>query len=326
MKRLIYPFVILVVFIGVWLGLLISLYQKGQEKEAIIYAKIPDETIQFFAGILDAVDQFVTFDPNTGIDDWNNDKNYGEDESTGLLKFEDDYFIFYFTKGSSREEERAKKVQKWAHEAIRPLADLMGKYHYPSDMKGRKLPIYLADKQKSYNRIISILLNRSGLEEQKNSWGIYICTYSKFGCLTKGIVLHPDTWVTDKDAKATLWHEMNHYEFYSSLDFSKIVDPYLWVSEGLAEYFAKEYPKLTKKDIERLSNERLDKTFRYVYDNYIGGQSVYQTLYDKYGEQKLKEFIRQVYSNQMEKVYPNSIKISRNRFEEEWKTYLVHFN
>lgn len=326
MKRLIYPFVILAVFIGIWLGLLMSLYQKGEEKEAIIYAKIPDETIQFFAGILDAIDQFITFDPTTKIDDWNNDKNYGEDEATGLLKLEDEYFIFYFTKGSTKEEKRAKKAQKWAHEAIQPLADLMGKYHYPNDVKGRKLPIYLADTQKSYTRIISILLNRPGLKEQTGSWGMYICTYSKLGCLTKGIVLHPGTWVTDKDAKTTLWHEMNHYEFYSSLDFGKIVNPYLWVSEGLAEYFANDYPKLTKKEIERLNEERLDKTFKYVHDNYIGGQSVYQTLYDKYGERKLKEFIRQVYSNRMEKVYPNSIQVSRNHFEQEWKSYLGHFN
>lgn len=131
MKRLIYPFVILVAFIGIWLGLLICLYQKGQEKEAIIYAKIPNETIQFFAGILDSIDQFITFDPDTRIDDWDNDKNYGEDEETGLLKLEDDYFIFYFAKGNVKEEERAKKVQRWAHEAIQPLAALMGKYHYP---------------------------------------------------------------------------------------------------------------------------------------------------------------------------------------------------
>jgi hypothetical protein len=326
MKRSIYPFIILTVFVGIWLGLLTSLYQKGQEKEAIIYAKIPDEPIRFFAGILETIDQFITFDPGTKIDDWGNDNNYGEDENTGLLKLEDEYFIFYFTKGSAKEEKRAKKAQKWAHEAIQPLADLMGKYHYPTDVKGRKLPIYLADTQKSYTRIISILLNRPNLGEQKGSWGMYICTYSKFGCLTKGIVLHPGTWVTDKDAKATLWHEMNHYVFYSSLDFSKVIDPYLWVSEGLAEYFSKEYPKLSRKEVERLDDEHLDKTFKYVYDNYIGGQSVYQTLYDKYGEQRLKEFIRQTYSNRMEQVYPKSIQVPRSRFEEEWKAYLVHFN
>ncbi|WP_455961970.1 hypothetical protein [Bacteroides bouchesdurhonensis] len=326
MKRLIYPFVILVAFIGIWLGLLICLYQKGQEKEAIIYAKIPNETIQFFAGILDSIDQFITFDPDTRIDDWDNDKNYGEDEETGLLKLEDDYFIFYFAKGNVKEEERAKKVQRWAHEAIQPLAALMGKYHYPEDVKGRKLPIYLADTQKAYTYIISILLSRPNIEEQKGSWGMYICTYSELGCLTKGIVLHPDTWRTDKDAQSTLWHEMNHYEFYSSLDFSKIVDPYLWVSEGLAEYFSKEYPKLTQKDMERLNDEHLDKTFKYTYDNYIGGQSVYQTLYDKYGEQKLKEFIQQIYSNRMENVYPKSIQVSRSHFEKEWKIYLAHFN
>lgn len=126
MKRSCFPFVILVLLAGLWLGLLIGLYQKGQEKEAVIYAHIPEETIRFIDGLLDMIDQSIRFDPDPALTDWDNDTNYGEDEATGLLKLEDDYFVVYFRKGDKGEEKKAGKTLRWAHDAIEPLASLMG--------------------------------------------------------------------------------------------------------------------------------------------------------------------------------------------------------
>lgn len=325
MKRSSFPFVVLALVVGCWFVLLASLYRKGEEKEAIIYAEIPEETIRFFTDALTAIDQFITYDPDATEEDWDNNRNYGEDEQTGLLKLEDEYFIVYFAKGSSTEEDRAQQVLRWAHEAIAPLADLMGKYYYPADVRGRKLPVYLADTQQAYTRIIAMLLEKPDLEEQDDSWGVYINTYSSYGCLTKGIVMHPGTWSADEHAKATLWHEMNHYIFYTSLDYSKPLNPYLWVSEGLAEYFSKTYPRLTEEAMERLQQESLDKTFKYVMDNYTGGQTIYCTLEEKYGNDKLRRFIRQTYSSSMEEVYPQALQLSRSQFEAVWKGYLEHF-
>lgn len=325
MKRSCFPFVILVLLAGLWLGLLIGLYQKGQEKEAVIYAHIPEETIRFIDGLLDMIDQSIRFDPDPALTDWDNDTNYGEDEATGLLKLEDDYFVVYFRKGDKEEEKKAGKTLRWAHDAIEPLASLMGKYPYPKDVKGRKLPIYLASSQKEYTRIISYLMGNPNLKEQTGSWGMYICTYSCQGCLTKGIVLHPGTWGKEKDAHATLWHEMNHYVFYTSLDYSQVIDPYLWVSEGVAEYFSKGDPVLDGPMIERLQKEHLDRTFKFVYDNYAGGQSVYTTLHKKYGEQTVRNFIRLIYANRMVDVYPKALQKSSSQFENEWKSYLPAF-
>lgn len=325
MKRAYFPFLVLVVLAGFWLSLLIGVYQKGKEKEAVIYAEIPQETIRFIEGLLDTLDQSIRFDPDLTTADWDNETNYGEDEATGLLKLEDEYFIVYFPKGDKKQQKRARQTQQWAHEAIGPLASLMGRYPYPKEVKGRKLPIYLAGTQKEYTRIIAFLMENPQLKEQTGSWGMYICTYSYQGCLTKGIVLHPGTWGKEKDAHATLWHEMNHYVFYTSLDYSQVIDPYLWVSEGLAEYFSKGNPVLDAAMIERLQNERLDHTFRYVYDNYAGGQSVYSTLHQKYGEQAVRDFIGLTYSNRMMNVYPKAVHISGAQFEQEWKSYLPAF-
>ena len=244
-KRSFIPFIAVTLLIIGWFFILWNVYQKGREKEAIIYAHIPEETIRFIDGLIETIDQYLI--------------------------------------PTKEEKERAQKVRDWAHKAITPLAELMGKYFYPQDVKGRKLPIYLADTQKKYTKIIGYLFGNPAIEEQTGSWGMYICTYSVQGCLTKGIVMHPDTWRTDKDAKATLWHEMNHYVFYTSLDYSKVIDPYLWVSEGLAEFFSKELPVLSTNTLKRLQNERLNHTFTYVSDNYQGGQYIYCSIQKNYG-------------------------------------------
>lgn len=320
-KRSFIPFIAVTLLIIGWFFILWNVYQKGRVKEAIIYAHIPEETIRFIDGLIETIDQYLIFDPDPQLSDWDNDDNYGETDEDGLSKIEDDYFIIYYTP-TKEEKERAQKVRDWAHQAITPLAELMGKYFYPQDVKGRKLPIYLADTQKKYTKIIGYLFGNPAIEEQTGSWGMYICTYSVQGCLTKGIVMHPDTWRTDKDAKATLWHEMNHYVFYTSLDYSKVIDPYLWVSEGLAEFFSKELPVLSTNTLKRLQNERLNHTFTYVSDNYQGGQYIYCSIQKNYGMSKMKDFIRTIYSNKMENVYHKALDTSERMVEQQWKQYM----
>lgn len=321
MKRSVTPFVVMALLAVGWFAILWNVYRKGQEKEAIIYAQIPEETVRFISGLIDTLDQYLIFDPDPQLSDWDNEDNLGETDKDGFAKIEDDYFIVYFTP-DKKERNKAQKTQKWAHEAIMPLADLMGKYFYPKDVKNRKLPIYLAETQKKYTQIIGKLLGNPDIPERTGSWGVYISTYSVQGCLTKGIVLHPDTWKTDKDAKGTLWHEMNHYVFYTSLDYSRVIDPYLWVSEGLAEYFSQEPPALSDKSLERLQQERLDHSFKYVIDNYWGGQYVYYAIKDSYGLDKMKDFIRAIYSNRMESAYPIALGVSEKKVEQQWKQYL----
>ena len=321
MKRSFTPFIVVVLLVSGWFAILWHVYKKGQEKEAIIYVQIPEETIRFIDGLIDTLDQYLIFDPDPQLSDWDNEDNLGETDDDGFAKIEDEYFIVYYVP-EKKEKERAEKVQKWAHEAIRPLAGLMGKYFYPKDVKGRKLPLYLADTQKQYTRIIAKLLGNPNIKEQTGSWGMYICTYSVQGCLTKGIVLHPGTWQTDKSAKETLWHEMNHYVFYTSLDYSKVIDPYLWVSEGLAEYFSQEPPVLSANSVKRLQQEHLGHTFTYVIDNYQGGQYVYCSIEKNYGMESVKEFIQTIYSNKMEAVYPKALGASKDVVEQQWKEYI----
>ena len=320
------PFIILFLTIIAWLCLLIVVYQKGQEKEALIYANIPDKTIQFINTIIGSIDQHITFDPEPKIEEWDNDNNYEGDDSIELNKLEDEYFIIYYADNIQEEKEKAYTTLSLAHEAIIPLADLMGKYYYPEEVKGRKLPIYLAPTQNNYFDLISKLLNRPRTSQSDNSLGMYICSYSQMGCLTKGIVLSPQIWKDTQSARKTIWHEMNHYIFYTSLDYSKTITPYIWVSEGIAEFFSKQELKLTNNDIIRLKKERINRTFTQHYDNYIGGLSIYHTILQEFGEQKIKEFISHTYSNSMEQVYPKTFNKSEQDFERIWKSYLDMYN
>lgn len=316
-------FIILGMLIIGWMITLNIIYQKGQEKEAVIYVEIPEETKRFIEGLLNTIDLAITFDPDLSIDDWNNENDFGNDESSGLAKLEDEYFVFYYAKNDQKEKNKAHKAQKWAHEAIPELADLMGKYHYPSDVRGRKLPIYLADSPKNYTKIIAMLRGVSSLPEQTDSWGIYISTYSGKGNRVSGIVIHPEPWKNDVYAKATLWHEMNHYEFFASLDYSKVVEPYLWVVEGLAEYFSETKLDLNSTIIHKLQKEaHLNRGFQPLYYNYVGGHSVFQTIHSLYGKNKVKDFVRKVYISRMNEVYPAVLQISESKFESIWKNNL----
>lgn len=323
MKRSIMPFVVVAGLVSIWFGILISVYQEGERKEAIIYAKIPTETINFLNKLLDSIDQYVKYDPMPDKKDWDNHNDEGENDRR-LERLEDEYFIVYFAKNNEGEKGKAEKVLGWAHEAILPLEDLMGKYYYPLDVKGRKLPIYLADSQANYTRIIGRLKNDPNIKEQTGSWGMYLCSYSTYGCLTKGIVIHPDPWRQDLSAKQTLWHEMNHYVFYTSLNYGKPITPYLWASEGIAEYFAKgvQHVRMGREQINRLRNEHLNKRFDHFIDNYVGGHSVYTVMVTQYGEDKLNAFLQICYKEPMSGAYPSALRISERQFESVWKSYL----
>lgn len=321
MKRSLVPFIVTACLIAGWFAILWSVYLKGQKKEAIIYTEIPETTVRFINGLMETLDQYLTFDSDPLLSDWENDENFGETDNDGFAKIEDDNFIIYFVP-EEMESIKSRKILNWAYDAIVPLENLMGKYFYPKDMKGRKLPIYIANSQSLYTRIIGNLLNKPDYKEKFPTWGMYIGTYSVYGCLTKGIVLHPDIWNKEKDAKEVLWHEMNHYVFYSSLDYSKEINPYSWVSEGLAEYFSKEPHKLSDLTIKRLLNERLNHSFTIMMDNYQGGQYVYSSIEYNFGLERVRNFIRTIYSNKMDSVYQKSLNISEKVVEQQWKKYI----
>jgi hypothetical protein len=87
---------------------------------------------------------------------------------------------------------------------------------------------------------------------------------------TDGIIISPEAWsladieVTpqsnDTELKETLWHEMNHFMYFTNWDYTQTSEPNLWFTEGLAEYFAGNYGRLV--EVGNFNKLNLTEDFR----------------------------------------------------------------
>jgi hypothetical protein len=307
-----------------WFVSMIFVFRKGKDTEPLLEARVPQETIDFFNEFLNSFDIKLIFNPNPSDEDWDNDRNFGEDEKTGLRKLEDEYFIVYFD-NKLKEHERAVRILEYAHQAIPGLADLMGTYFYPSDANGRKLPIYLASDGENYTWIFQQLLN-TNRKPDRNSVGLYISSYSTMGNVTMGILLHPRIWEIKKHpdyARRVLWHEMNHYVFFTSLKYDKVVKPFTWVYEGLAEYFSMPaITKLNKGEANLCQSLSLSEEFQNRYANYWAGQTVYHYFEDHHSVKNIKNFIKNSYEMPTNSALHGAFKNQAENLEREWHEYV----
>jgi len=301
-------------------GIISPSVRKGKNSKALIYTEISLETIRFLDSISNHLDFLIRYDPRIQLKDWKNKNNYGEDKRTGLAKIEDNNFIVYFEKNSNEELEKAKKTLKWANEGIPGLADLLGKYPYPADVNNRKLPIYLADTERKYEEL-AMLINGSPFK-MIPSVGLYFSVYSRMGNLTLGILLSPVIWRSDNYAQEVLLHEMNHYVYFTLVEYDKAVRPFLWVSEGLADYFSKTEKTLTPEQIQLCLQYTLSGTFPNFSANYWGGESVFRFMEDEYGKGHVRSFVIYTYSNTIDNATTASFGKRLNQIEEEWKLWL----
>mgnify|MGYP003623542512 CR=1 FL=1 len=306
-----------------WTAVLSQLYEHGKGSKALIYAKIHPETIAFLDSLSNRLDLFIRYDPGIRPDDWKDRRNYGEDPETGLGKVEDEFFVVYFKKDEG-ERRKAEKVLEWANECIPALAGLLGKYPYPKDVNGRKVPIYLADHKDRYADLAEILLGEP-YNRIHQTVGVYFSCYSRMGNLTIGILLSPEIWRNDTYAREVLRHEMNHYGYFTLIEYDKAIRPYMWVYEGLAEYFSQSrILQLTTDQIRQCSEYTLSATFPDYNSNYWGGESVYCFMEDRYGKELVKAFIQQTYSNTVGQASVFAFGKELKQLEDEWKQWLQH--
>jgi hypothetical protein len=322
MKRLT-NWIYLSFFLAIWVVMLSFLYEKGKLPGGLIYGQIPQQTIDYFTKLVDVLDISIKYKPEIRPRDWRDKWNYGEDPRTGLKKIEDEYFIVYFN-DSEKEMDHAGKIISMAHDAIPYLADMMGRYFYPEDVNQRKLPIYVTDSKDQFAEVSRIISENDRLNSD-NVLGWYSCTYSRMGNLTKGITLSPGIWQTDSLARKVLWHEMNHYVYFTSLHYDKVVRPYVWVSEGLADYFSSPGRPLTEEQIKRCLTYTLSKNFPDFSANYWGGESVYRFMEATYQPNAVKAFIQNTYTETIENSIENIFHKNISVFEAEWKQAIQPF-
>lgn len=304
--------------------------QQIKDSRSLIEVSIPESTKAFLDSIgtriIDGFDNVVLVEVDS-IDDnsWTNITDYGYESSDSLYKYESDsLFVFY---SDVNDTTLFKYVQASAMEAVSPLAELMGHYVYPYQVKGRKLPIYICSIDESYQNVCHTL---SGINSDfTDTWGLHIYTYCGLELQTTGIVLNKSNIYEtsddpDLDLKATLWHEMNHYVFFQSLDLSKEITPYVWMYEGLAEYFSSKIKEqttdLSVQQKQDIINNTLVSTFEPFLCNYFGGEIFYNYTENLYGIQNMKEMIQLFYKMQLVDAFANMGK-ELSVEERQWKDF-----
>lgn len=280
-------------------------------------AEFPKETIDFFSHLPDIIDIGFSYNPNPDSSSWG---NYEEVDS--LLKIEDSCFVvFYSSIDSVVEKKKAVETLQYAHEAIPKLKQLMKDYPYPYKVNNRKLPIYLARNNEQYISIQKTLTP----DPCSNSVGIYIFEVSIMGVLTNGIVISPDAYTAfnynnqNQSFKIVLWHEMNHYVYFTNFDFYSNSEPYLWFTEGCAEYFAENVVRKEEVDRGKVSDYSLTNNILNS-DAYWIGYTAFKAI-EKPGS-TISDMVYASYKNNIEQALQKSMNISLEQWDVTWKNYI----
>lgn len=324
MKRLGSIAAVLLVFILSALAL-IKVYDKGKDQKPLRYADIPQETIDWINSLSEGLDDiFSTFDPTPRPTPWGNGGDVGKDPESGLATLEDEFFIIYYPESLAN---KARLTLQYAHEAIPRMEDIIGKYYYPDDMNGRKVPIYLAKANDDYCELYRKI---SGGGDGSGSDGVTIYEVSPSGLFLKGIILKGSSVFRDDTYhREVQWHEMTHYCFGASLDYSQRINLPMWCTEGIAEYtgITGRRPKFSKQEIEMMRKD-CDLSaphFPYVFEVYSGGHSIFCHMEDKYKVSGLKSFLLTLYSKGVATSMQENFSTTVAAFEADWKANLDDF-
>ncbi len=274
------------------------------DHQPLRYAKIPQSTIDWFNGhSLDSSDFGGIYD--TVARDSTQWVDYGNIDN--MLCMEDEYFVFYYSaQDSVAERYKALVCQRYAHAAIPKGELVMKNYPYPNQLNGRKLPIYLANTEKDFRSICQQLGHGD-----PGTWaiGLYCFRFGSEKVYTDGIIISPKAWTVpdnsinaqteDKDLKQTLWHEMNHFMYFTNWDFTQASKPCLWFTEGLAEYFAENYDRL--KEVGNYNRLNLTDDFKGRGNTeYWAGLSAYLCLEQQHGKAAVYQIIQNTYVNSID--------------------------
>ncbi|MBR6757750.1 MAG: hypothetical protein IKM35_04670 [Bacteroidaceae bacterium] len=302
-----------------------------RNSKSLVEVIIPESTKVFLdsigSRIIEGVDNVVVVEIDS-IDknSWTNITDYGQDDSDDLYRYEiDSLFVFY---SDLDELEIINDIQQYAIEAIEPLIEVMGHYIYPYQVRGRKLPIYICNKEETYQKVCQTLTHRN--TDFTDTWGLHVHAYCGLETQTSGVILNKGNIyelsnTPEIDLKATLWHEMNHYVFFQSLDLSKELTPYVWMYEGLADYFAslvrEQTLLLSESQKQSIMKNTLQSSFDPYTDNYSGGELFYRYFEMQYGKQDVLTLVKSFYTMSLIESF-NSMNKDVYQEEQQWKEFV----
>lgn len=311
---------IIAVFVVIWLAFFVYTISRP-EKKAVLDARIPQSTIDYFKRLKD---QIVIFNPNPDLSDWINDKA-GTKNVREYKSIENDNFIVYFLP-NTKSEVWAPETLNYANAAIKPLEQLMDRYYYPDMVNNRKLPIFITNDRKEYDDIINRLL-KDWDKGGRTSTGVTLFEASALGMRTIAIVLSNDAWeleIENEYPRKVLWHEMNHYVYFTALQMDLPEMPPEWFTEGIAEYFAQTTIREEEINAQKAQQVSLTQEMEDFYDNYWVGFSVFTFMDKKFGKQKVRQCVKKSYNNVIDHVFVSELNTTLSNFDYQWKEYIYY--
>ena len=302
-----------------WTGVFVVLaiivakvYDIGLHRPPLKYAHIPIPTQDYLRNLgKNTKDQGISYS-DQGPFDWGNDNDLGRKKAEAWKTEEDENFVIYYHRDQEAIwQAHAQDVLHQARENIDYLKDLFGVYFYAADMNGRRLAIYLPENAGLYSTTIANLMELPHADGS-GSLGITITQVGPLGCMTKGIVLHPKCFDVEpynvNGFVKVLQHEMCHYVFFSALDYSKNVSHYLWVSEGIAEYFCDrhDHRQVHAPDSVEFINSNCQLTAEFPHEGnaaYWAGESFFRFLEKKGKKSEVKKFIQDALTHTTDSVF-----------------------
>lgn len=303
----------------------ILLSQQARQSIPLRYAQIPEETKQFLREMERLVgDVRIRFSEEPIEVLWGNETNEGEDARTGLLKKEDENFIFYYHR-SADAKAKVEVVVSAARQAIPPLTQLFGKYYYPSDCNGRKLAFYICDDREEYYRL-------SGTTNP-HSIAVTNLLFSPSGVICRGIYFAPETFADtgwrqgkSEEVQETVWHEMAHFVYFSSLDISQSLWQPLWVIEGIAEYFSGNYDRLREVNLRHLTPlcrfESPDMRNKWTSSAYWIGYTAFLYMEKDYTKNAVRQFLAHNYRLPPSPAVERTLSVPFAQFDMAWQNYV----
>lgn len=301
---------LLYAIIGVAL-VIVLLVKTHQVQKPLLEAHIPQETIDWFQNLIDGGNSDIW--GILGPDDRDSTDWTRYEDIDDMLRLEDEYFVIYYSaKDSVVERQKALVSQRYAHEAIPKGERFMKNYPYPSQLNGRKLPVFLA---KTVNDFRSICKQIGHGDPGTWAIGLYCFQFGVDGVYTDGIIISPEAWSLsdsnidansdDKELKTTLWHEMNHFMYFTNWDYTQTSKPSLWFTEGLAEYFAENYDRLNYMGNHK--NYDLTNDFMDGNSEYWVGMSAYLCLEQQVGKNRVSDVVTNSYKTSIDNAIRTSI-------------------
>ena len=220
---------------------------------------------------------------------------------------EDANFIVYFvTDELDIWKECALQTILEAESAIPIIRQVMGKYYYPQDVNGRKLPIYLPCNARAYKALCRSLSPSQEAKMSELSTNVFEINES--GCVTKGIIINPrcyaDKTLPHNNYKIAIRRGMALYTYFSTLDYANLQHQPLWATEGLADFVAHRSPgKITAKNKVDYIAKNCDIRSEFPKDKNAScwaGESFYKFVADACGAEAVKTLIQKLYDTPME--------------------------